>query len=80
MGCAKKGCGVSQDMTDEHRSILRALAAQDEPQAGKEIATLSGIDGKSISNNIKALRNKGYVESPVRCKYTITDSGKEALS
>jgi predicted transcriptional regulator len=34
---------------------------------------------KQISCQITALKNKGYVSSPARCKYEITEQGQSVL-
>ncbi|MDP8227820.1 MAG: hypothetical protein P9M15_00035 [Candidatus Electryoneaceae bacterium] len=68
-------------MIDEAgKKVLEALAAQSEPVGGKVIAEASGLDSKKVSSKITALKKKGLVDSPVRCKYSITDAGKETLT
>lgn len=79
MGCATKKCGSKNELTPEQKKILGAIATQDAPCACKEIAAASGMDSKSVSCKLTALKNKGYVESPVRCKYAITDAGRAAI-
>jgi predicted transcriptional regulator len=37
------------------------------------------LDPKQISCQLTALKKKGFVTSPVRCKYEITKNGKLAL-
>ena len=58
---------------------MKALAAGDAPQANKQLAQATGLDGKEISALIKDLKSRGLVESPVRCKYSLSDSGRSAL-
>ena len=79
MACVKKGCAKNNELTDERLRILTVLASSVEPKAGKEIAVDSGIDGKSISCKMRSLKTNGYVDSPIRCKYTITDAGRAVL-
>ncbi len=79
MACASKKCGKSQ-LTEEQKTILSAMASQDSPLACKDIAAASGMESKTVSCKLKSLKNKGYVDSPARCKYAITDQGKNAVS
>ncbi len=75
MSCA---CG-SKALTDEQKQILEAMAKSDEPCGSKDIAAATGLESKPISCRITALKKKGLVESPVRCKYSITADGRSAL-
>lgn len=75
MSCA---CG-SKPLTDEQKQILEAMAKSDEPCGSKDIAAATGLESKAISCRITALKKNGLVESPVRCKYTITEDGRSAL-
>lgn len=80
MACAsKKKCG-SSELTDEQKTILAAMAGQTEPQACKDIAAASGMESKAVSCKLKSLKNNGYIDSPARCKYAITDEGKKAVA
>jgi predicted transcriptional regulator len=38
------------------------------------------MESKQVSCQITALKKKGYVASPERCKYAITADGKKALA
>lgn len=76
MGCAT--CG-NIALSDAQRRVLDALAKSQEPCGSKELAAATGLEAKQISSQITALKNKGYVASPVRCKYSITDEGKSVL-
>ncbi len=68
-------------MSDENsKKVLVALARFSAPASGKEIAQIAEMDSKQVSDEIKTLKKNGYVDSPVRCKYAITDSGKETLN
>ena len=77
MGCPS--CG-SNTLSDQQRTVLTALAQTNEPCGTKELATTTGMESKQISCQITSLKTKGYVASPVRCKYAITDLGKDALA
>jgi len=49
------------------------------PCTSKEVAGSTGLDTKVISKEISALKKQGYVDSPVRCKYGITEAGREVI-
>lgn len=49
------------------------------PCGSKDIAEATGLDNKVVSSQITALKKKGFVDSPVRCKYGITAEGKASL-
>jgi predicted transcriptional regulator len=76
---AKCGCSCSTGLSDEQKKILTAMAVMSEPAAGKEIAAAVGMESKAVSCTLTGLKNKGYIDSPVRCKYAITAEGKAAL-
>ena len=75
MSCA---CSTTS-LTEEQKKILEAMAGSDNPCGSKDIAAATGLETKAISCRITAMKKKGFVESPVRCKYTITDDGRAAL-
>jgi Fur family transcriptional regulator, peroxide stress response regulator len=75
MGC---GCGNGV-LSDEQKQVLEVMAKCDGPCASKDIAEATGLETKQVSCRITALKKKGYVDSPVRCKYAITSDGKTAL-
>ncbi len=79
MACATKGCGKQAVLTDEQKKILAALAGQPEACGSKEVAAASGMESKEVSCKLTALKNRGYVESPARCKYAITAAGRAAI-
>lgn len=66
-------------MNDDQKAILEAIAKSEAPCAGKEVAAALGMEPKAVSTKIAALKKKGLVDSPVRCKYGITDEGRAAL-
>ncbi|WP_338598923.1 hypothetical protein [Desulfoferula mesophila] len=47
--------------------------------SNKQVAEQAGMESKSVSGTMTALKKDGLVDSPVRCKYAITDSGKKTL-
>jgi len=71
---------VASDVTEEQRTILEALSRAGEPWGTKDIAATSGLESKLIASRLTPLKKKGLVESPVRCKYSITPAGKALLS
>lgn len=76
----KCGCGSSdKSLTDEQKQILEAMAKADGPCGSKDIAAATGLEAKAISCRITAMKKKGLVESPVRCKYTVTEDGRAAI-
>ncbi|EKD33930.1 MAG: hypothetical protein ACD_75C02537G0003 [uncultured bacterium] len=78
-GC---GCGCAtktKEAGDESRKILEALAGCGRPCGSKDIAEATGLDKKVVSDQIAALKKKGLVDSPVRCKFGITAEGKATL-
>jgi Fe2+ or Zn2+ uptake regulation protein len=77
-GCGKSSCKKA-GLSDKQREVLEALAKSDEVCANKDIAAATSMDPKQISCQLTALKKKGFVTSPVRCKYEITEAGKAAL-
>lgn len=73
------GCGCKKGLSDEHKAILKALDSMSEPVACKEIAAAVGQESKKVSCKLTSLKKKGYIQSPARCKYEITDDGKAAM-
>ncbi len=79
-GESTMGCGCKTGaLSDEQKQVLEAMANCDGPCASKDIAAATGLETKQVSCRITALKKKGYVESPARCKYEITGEGKTAL-
>jgi predicted transcriptional regulator len=77
MGC---GCACSsKKLTDEQKKVLEAMEKCAAPCTTKEIAVSAGLDAKGVSKDIADLKKLGFVDSPVRCKCGITDSGRNAL-
>lgn len=77
MGCKK--CGPAE-LSENQRKVLKAFAQSKEACGSKDIAAATGLESKQVSCQITALKKKGYVESPVRCKYEITNNGKKVLA
>ena len=66
-------------LSDTQRQVLEALSNSPEACGSKELAAATGLEAKQISSQITALKSKGYVSSPARCKYEITEQGKGLL-
>ena len=73
-----KSC-TSGELNDRQREVLEALAKCKKACGSKDIAAATSLEPKQISCQITALKKKGYVDSPARCKYEITKDGKSAL-
>lgn len=71
---------TEKPLTDEQLRILKAMAAADGPCGSKDLSAATGLESKVISSRIAALKKNGLVESPVRCKYSVTEDGKNAIS
>ncbi|MDR9502570.1 MAG: hypothetical protein RI601_12310 [Desulfurivibrionaceae bacterium] len=76
---AQCGCSCSTGLSDEQKKILAAMAGTAGPMSCKEIAAAVELEGKAVSCKLTGLKNKGYIESPVRCKYALTPDGKAQL-
>ena len=76
MGCAKCGPGP---LSAAERRVLEAVAGSGAACGNKDIAAACGLDAKEVSSQIAALKKKGLVDSPVRCKYALTQEGKKAI-
>ncbi len=70
--------GCKKGLNDDHKKILSAMAKCTDPCACKDIAAATGLESKSVSCKLTALKKKGYISSPVRCKYEITEEGRAA--
>jgi len=58
---------------------LEALAKCEGPCGSKDIVQATGLDKKVVGDEIAELKKKGLVDSPVRCKYSITPAGKASI-
>jgi len=77
MGCKK--CGPAS-LNNNQREVLQALAKNKEACGSKDIAAATSLEAKQISCQLTSLKKKGYVASPVRCKYEISNEGKKAIA
>ncbi|MFT5702493.1 MAG: Mn-dependent DtxR family transcriptional regulator [Desulforhopalus sp.] len=67
------------EVAGEAKKILEAVAKIDSPCGTKDIVEATGIDKKVVTKEITALKKKGLLDSPARCKHGITDEGKASL-
>lgn len=61
------------------KTILEAMAKESQPRNPKYFATKVGLNFSSCMMHILGLRKAGYVSSPEKGYYQITDLGREAL-
>jgi Mn-dependent DtxR family transcriptional regulator len=71
--------GEKTALDAEAKKVLKAMKTAGGPAAPKQIAEAAGLDGKKVSDIIKGLKGQGLVESPVRCKWAITEAGKSQV-
>jgi predicted transcriptional regulator len=74
------GCCKKKPLTEEQKQVLEAFAKSESPCGSKDIATATGLESKAVSCRITSLKKKGFLNSPVRCKYEITDDGRKEIS
>jgi len=63
----------------DQKKLLEALSKLNKPASGKEAAAASGLDEKLVGKLIGKLKTQGFVDTPVRCKYGVTEAGKKQL-
>ncbi|WP_417910986.1 transcriptional repressor [Candidatus Electronema sp. PJ] len=66
-------------LSERQREVLRALERTGCVCTGRDLAAAIELEPNKISLQLTALKKKGLVASPARCKYEITPAGKEAL-
>jgi len=71
---------VMSELSDEQTGILKALKNMSEPAGCKVIGEASDIPWRTVMAKLRGLKKAGYVDSPVKSKYVITDEGKKALT
>ncbi len=59
--------------------ILKAMKELGRLAAPKEIGEHAGIDARRVAAKMRKLKRLGYVESPEKGKYVITEQGIQAL-
>jgi len=66
------------ELGEEQKGILRALTQLTDPAGCKVIGEKAGIPWRTVMAKLRGLKKEGYVESPVKGKYVITEKGREA--
>jgi len=67
------------ELGDEEKAILKALNELKEPAGCAVIGEKASINWRRVMGKLRGLSKNGYVESPVKGKYVITDKGKQTL-
>ena len=70
---------AKQVLSEDQRKVLEAFQQSNTPAGAKDIAEVTGIDKKVVSNAISTLKKINLLDSPARCKYGITGDGVNAL-
>lgn len=68
------------ELSETRKAILHALKDMDSACGTREIAAATGLDGKRVGAELNALKKQGLVESPARCRYSITEAGRTAAA
>lgn len=68
------------ELGEEQKGILKALAQLTEPAGCKVIGEQAGFPWRTVMAKLRGLKREGYVESPVKGKYIITEKGREAVA
>lgn len=63
----------------EEKKVLTAFNSIGGNTTPKAVAEVSGLDSKIVTKAIKSLKENGLIDSPVRCRYCITEAGKNNL-
>lgn len=68
------------DLNEDQKKILTALNKLREPAGCKEIGETAEMPWRSVMGKLRGLKSEGFVDSPVKSKYVITEKGKEEIS
>jgi len=68
-------CKRGFKLEDIHKRTLGALKGSDAPLACKDIAAAAGLKSSQVSCRMRPLKSRGYLESPEKGKYVVTDEG-----
>lgn len=60
-------------MEEKERLILEAFRKAGKPLRPGDIAKLTGIDSKEVSEILKKLKEEGKISSPKRCYYALSE-------
>ncbi len=76
MACKRK---KTEGLDDVQKQILEALTTMDEPAGCKVIAEATGLTVPKVNGKLRGLKNRGWVQSPIKGKYVITEEGRGQL-
>ena len=65
-------------LNERQREVLTALKTCGQPCTGRDLAAVTSLEPPQVRCQLSALKKKGLVVSPARCKYKITKAGKTA--
>ena len=68
------------ELDETQKGILKALTQLTEPAGCKIIGEQADIPWRTVMGKLRGLKKEGYVETPVKSKYVITDKGREAVA
>lgn len=66
-------------MDEVQKKVLKALIKLNKPSGCGDIGKLAGLKVPVVVGKIRGLSKEGYVQSPVKGKYVVTDKGKTAV-
>lgn len=64
------------DLGEEQKVILQALTELTEPAGCNVLGETAGIPWRTVMAKLRGLKKEGYVETPVKSKYVITEKGR----
>lgn len=59
--------------------ILKVLSGTEKPLSSAEIGKIINLPASKVSAKIKILTKDELVDSPARCKYKVTEKGKNQV-
>jgi len=68
------------ELDDQQSKILEALSEMEDPAGCKDIGEKAGIPWRTVMGKLRGLKSDGYVESPVKSKYVITEKGRNTIA
>jgi len=60
-------------MSDVEAKVIEAFKKANKPLRPGDIARITGMDSKEVSEVIKKLKKQGKLTSPKRCFYSLTE-------
>jgi Fe2+ or Zn2+ uptake regulation protein len=66
-------------LNERQREVLKVLNGCCGTCSGRDIATAISLEPEKVSCQLTALKKKGLIASPARCRYEITAAGREVL-